>query len=146
MAERQIKRSILCISTPQANAFLGDKPKTVALARLLNEFCYELCKAFPQRFCFLAVTPLPYSEEAVREMRYAIEKLGAVGVGVLTNHEGLYPGDEVYDGVWEYLQKRAESAEGTGGKEIVFIHPTEPVLRLDGEFKAAKPCESRQPL
>ncbi|KAF2654539.1 amidohydrolase 2 [Lophiostoma macrostomum CBS 122681] len=143
MAERRIKRSIICISTPQANAFLGDKIKTVALARLLNEFGYELCKVFPDRFSFLAVAPFPYSEEAVREVRYAIEELGAVGVGVLTNHEGLYPGDEAFDGVWQYLQGRAESERGIGGKEIVFIHPTEPVIRLDGSFKAWKPSTLR---
>jgi 6-methylsalicylate decarboxylase len=135
MVEQGIKRSILCISTPQANAFPGDKEKTIALARLLNEFNAELARIFPEWFSWLAVTPLPYVAESVREVKYALEELGAVGVGVLTNHEGFYPGDEKFDELWEYLQgKRSE-------KEIVFIHPTDPMIRLNnGELINSKPC------
>jgi len=139
MAEHSIKRSILCISTPQANAYPGDRSKTVALARLLNEFAAQIVRVYPSRFSFLAVTPLPYVQEALTEVGYALEELGAVGVGVLTNHEGLYPGDEKFNPLWEMLQERAS----VGGKEIVFVHPTDPVLRLDdGSLVNSKPCES----
>jgi predicted TIM-barrel fold metal-dependent hydrolase len=139
MASHDIAHSILCISTPQANAFPDDVEKTVALARLLNEFCAELVRVYPQRFSWMCVTPLPYVEEAVREVRYAIEELGAVGVGVMTNHEGFYPGEERFDALWAYLQRRA--GEG-GGKEVVFIHPTDPVIRLDdGRLVGSKPCK-----
>jgi predicted TIM-barrel fold metal-dependent hydrolase len=138
MAEQNITRSIVCISTPQANAFLGNKVRTIALARLLNEFVAELVRVYPERFSLMAVTPLPYVEDAVTEVRYAIEELGAVGVGVMTNHEGLYPGDAKFDPLWEYLQSR----ESEGGREIVFIHPTEPVIRLvDGTLADSKPCK-----
>ncbi|KAJ4373796.1 hypothetical protein N0V83_002535 [Neocucurbitaria cava] len=89
MSSHSITHSILCISTPQANAFSTDptlssdaklrKKKTIALARLLNEFSAELCRVYPKRFSWLAVTPLPYVEEGVVEARYALEELGAVG-------------------------------------------------------------------
>jgi hypothetical protein len=86
----------------------------------------------------MAVTPLPYVEEAVKEVEYALEELGAVGVGVLTNHEGLYPGDGKFDQMWEYLQGR----KSVGGKEVVIVHPTEPVIRLEnGTLINSKPCE-----
>ncbi|CAI6336891.1 unnamed protein product [Periconia digitata] len=141
MATHDIARSILSVSTPGANAFRGDKSKTVALARLLNEYCAEVVRIWPERFSFLATTALPYSEESVVEVRYAVEELGAVGVVVLTNHEGLYPGDGAFDGVWGYLQGRAEK-EGGDGREIVFVHPTEPVIRLEsGELVLSKPCK-----
>jgi hypothetical protein len=138
MAEHNIARSIVCISTPQANAFPDNKPRTIALARLLNEFVAELVRVYPERFSWMAVTPLPYVEDAVTEVRYALEELGAVGVGVLTNHEGLYPGDAKFDPLWEYLQSR----ESVGGKEVVFIHPTEPNIRLgNGTLVESKPCK-----
>lgn len=138
MAEHGITRSILCISTPQANAFPGEREKTVALARLLNEFAAELVRVYPKRFSFLAVTPLPYVEETLTEVKYALEELGAVGVGVLTNHEGLYPGDESFEPLWKYLQNR----DSVGEKEIVFIHPTDPVIRLEnGTLVNSKPCQ-----
>jgi hypothetical protein len=139
MSQQSIARSILCISTPQANAFPDEKAKTVALARLLNEFSAELVKVYPQRFSWMCVTPLPYVKETVKEVRYAVEELGAVGVGVLTNHEGSYPGDVQFDPLWEYLQERAEKGDG---REIVFIHPTDPVIRLDdGTLVNSKPCK-----
>jgi len=147
MSEHQITRSVLSVSTPQANAFLDEKDeavrktKTVALARLLNEFVAEVCRCYPERFRFMAVTPLPFVEEAVTEVKYALEELGAVGVGVLTNHEGLYPGDDGFDGLWSYLQAKAE----TGGREVILVHPTEPVIKLDdGRFVNSRPCKSFQ--
>ncbi|KAF9735562.1 hypothetical protein PMIN06_000548 [Paraphaeosphaeria minitans] len=144
MDQHSIARSILCVSTPQANAFHDDKAKTVALARLLNEFSAELVRVYPDRFSWMAVTPLPYVQDAVSEVRYALEELGAVGVGVLTNHEGLYPGEERFDSLWEYLQKRAEKGDG---REIVFIHPHDPVIRLeDGRLVSSKPSPLRSGL
>jgi hypothetical protein len=141
MSEYSIKRSILCISTPQANPFPGDKQKTIALARILNEFSAELVRVWPERFSWLAITTLPYVEESVREVKYALDDLGAVGVGVLTNHEALYPGDESFDPLWSYINTRA-TREGGDGREIVFIHPTDPSIRLDnGTLVNSKPCK-----
>jgi hypothetical protein len=142
MSSREIARSILSVSTPQSNAFLFDTPdeelrkkKTVALARLLNEYVAEVVRCVPGRFSWMAVVPLPYADEAVVEARYALEELGAVGVAVLTNHEGMYTGDVAFDTLWSYLDGRAE-------KEVVFVHPTEPVIKLeDGRFVNSRPCK-----
>ncbi|KAF2679423.1 hypothetical protein K458DRAFT_314196 [Lentithecium fluviatile CBS 122367] len=146
MSEHSIMHSILCVSTPQANAFPSDKAKTVALARLLNEYVAELVRVYLERFSWMCVVPLPYVDEAVREMRYAVEELGAAGVGVLTNHEGLYPGEKTFDALWAYLQGRAQEA-GADGREVVFIHPTDPVVRLeDGRLVDSKPSPLRSGL
>lgn len=136
MGEHKIKRSILCISTPQSNAFPGDKKKTIALSRMLNEYVAELARVFPERFSWLAVTALPYVKESITEVRYALEELGAIGISMMTNSEGHYPGDKMFDPLWQYLQER------DGEKEIVFVHPTDPVIRLkNGEFLNSNPCE-----
>ncbi|KAH7126653.1 hypothetical protein B0J11DRAFT_579091 [Dendryphion nanum] len=141
MAAHQITHSILSVSTPQANAFPGDKPKTIALARLLNEFVAAVVRTYPEQFSWLAVTALPYVNETLREVKYAIEELGAVGVVVLTNHEGLYPGDVAFDPLWQYLQERGTE------KEVVFIHPTDPVIRLeDGRLVNSNPSPLRSGL
>jgi predicted TIM-barrel fold metal-dependent hydrolase len=141
MATHGIKKSVLSISTPQANAFASEpdldlrRMKTRALARLLNEYVAEVVRLFPERYTWMCVTPLPYVDGAVAEVEYAMGELGAVGVGVLTNHEGLYPGDGAFDPLWEFVQGRA-------GRGVVFVHPTEPVVRLgDGRIVGSKPCE-----
>lgn len=148
MSERGIKRSILSVSTPQANAFASPsrfepdaelrKKKTVALARLLNEYVAEVCRVWPERFSWMGVTALPHVEESVREVEYVLES-GAVGISVLTNAEGVYPGDVAFAPLWEFLEGRA----GEGGREVVFIHPTDPVIKLDdGRLISSRPCTS----
>lgn len=150
MADHGIKRSILSVSTPQANAFASPskfesnaemrKMKTIALARLLNEYVAEVCRVWPERFSWLAITALPYVEESVREVEYALEELGAVGISVLTNAEGLYPGDAAFGELWKWLEDRAQK---TDGRSIIFIHPTDPVIKLeDGKLISSRPCES----
>lgn len=147
MAARGIKRSILSVSTPQANAFASPgkfepdfetrKKKTVALARLLNEYVAEVCRIWPERFGWMGVTALPHVAESVREVEYALG-LGAVGITVLTNAEGVYPGDSSFAPLWEFLQAKAETR---GGREVVFIHPTDPVIALeDGRLISSRPC------
>ncbi|EDU50368.1 amidohydrolase 2 [Pyrenophora tritici-repentis Pt-1C-BFP] len=145
MSEHNIAHSVLCISTPQANAFLGEKDqnlrkkKTLALARLLNCFAAELCKIYPERFSWLAILPLPYVPESVTELKRMLG-IGPVGVGVLTNHEGMYPGDAAFDPIWQFLQEKATS-DGGDGREIVFVHPTEPIIKLDdGRLINSRPC------
>jgi predicted TIM-barrel fold metal-dependent hydrolase len=151
MSEHHIAHSVLCVSTPQANAFLSEtdeelrKQKTVALARLLNEFTAELCRLYPERFSWMAITPLPYVDEAVVEVERSLE-MGAVGVGVLTNHEGLYPGETRFDPLWQYLQDRAEK-DGREGREVVFVHPTEPTIKIDdGRLINSRPSPLRSGL
>ncbi|KAL1797015.1 hypothetical protein ACET3X_005555 [Alternaria dauci] len=138
MSDHHIAHSILCVSTPQANAFLTEtdealrKKKTLALARLLNSFVAELCRIYPERFSWMAIMPLPHVQESITELKRVFGMVGRlpVGVGVLTNHEGLYPGDPVFDPLWTFLEERARKAGGDG-KEVVFVHPTEPIIKLD---------------
>jgi hypothetical protein len=149
MSEHHIDHSVLCISTPQANAFLTErdevlrKKKTLALARLLNFFAAELCRIYPEKFSWLAIMPLPHVKESITELKrmFAMTGRQPVGVGVLTNHEGMYPGDEAFDPVWEFLEERAEKA-GSDGREVIFVHPTEPIIKLDdGRLINSRPCE-----
>ncbi|EOA85626.1 hypothetical protein ACJQWK_10454 [Exserohilum turcicum] len=154
MAEHQIAHSVLCISTPQANAFSNEtdvelrRKKTIALARLLNCFTAELCRIYPEQFSWMAIMPLPHVDESIAELRAVLGLQDGhgqrpVGVGVLTNHEGLYPGDATFDPIWQFLQERA----GEGGKEVVFIHPTEPIIRLDdGRLINSRPSPLRSGL
>ncbi|KAI4637453.1 hypothetical protein J4E83_000269 [Alternaria metachromatica] len=154
MSEHHIAHSVLCVSTPQANAFLTErdevlrKKKTVALARLLNSFTAELCRIYPERFSWLAIMPLPHVEESITELKRVFGEEGKqpVGVGVLTNHEGMYPGDETFDPLWEYLQERSGKVGGDG-REVVFVHPTEPIIKLDdGRLINSRPSPLRSGL
>lgn len=116
MDELNVRLAILSISSPGVH--FGDAASAVALARGVNEAGAEIKMATPSRFGFFAALPLPEIDTAVAETRYALDKLGADGISLLTNHRGMYLGDERLDPIY------AEVAARNG---VVFVHPTSPV-------------------
>ncbi|PVI05732.1 hypothetical protein DM02DRAFT_650406 [Periconia macrospinosa] len=125
-----ISRSVVSISTPGANIFAGDAAQNSAVARLTNEFMFALAETYPERFSFLANTPLPYVEESLVEARYALDQLNSSGIGVMSSHEGQYHGSKAFARFYEYLDTKS-----TG----VFYHPTVPLREINGELIEAYP-------
>lgn len=69
------------------------------------------------------------------EAAYALDHLEAVGVVLLTNHEGKYLGNTAFTPLYMYLQNRKST------REIIFIHPTNPVINLNGSYISADPSK-----
>lgn len=126
MASDGIQRSVLSISTPGSNVYLGNEAKTAALARLCNEYLAALARTWPNRFSFFANMPLPYSQRAIKEIDYASKKLGAVGLGLLSNHEGHYLGDPLMKPFFQYVNDTSK-----GNVNTLFVHPADPCRRAD---------------
>ena len=121
-----IRKSVLSISAPGTTVYVNDEAKAPALARLLNEYLAALSRTYPSHFDFFAVTPLPYVDAAIREVRYALDYLGAAGVGLLSNHEGYYLGNAQFQPFFKLLN----SSTAANASEIIFVHPNEPCLRV----------------
>ncbi|KAJ2932260.1 hypothetical protein H1R20_g4812, partial [Candolleomyces eurysporus] len=127
-----ISHSVLGFTGPSANAYLGDKARTIALARLINEQLAAFARTYPDTFSFFASIPLPYVEESITELKYAVNELGAVGIALMSNHEGLYLGYDLFTPFWEAL-------DGLGGRQIVYVHPTTPYLKVNNQWIPANP-------
>jgi predicted TIM-barrel fold metal-dependent hydrolase len=121
-----IRKSVLSISAPGTTVYVDDEAKATALARLLNEYLAALSRTYPSHFGFFAVTPLPYVDAAIREARYALDHLGAAGIGLLSNHEGYYLGNAQFKPFFTFLNSYAN----TSASETIFVHPNEPCLRI----------------
>jgi len=121
-----IRKSVLSISAPGTTVYVNDEAKATALARLLNEYLAALSRTYPSHFDFFAVTPLPYVDAAITEVRYALNHLGAAGVGLLSNHEGYYLGNAQFQPFFTSLN----SSTNANASEIIFVHPNEPCLRV----------------
>src|SRR5918993_525496 len=113
MDRHGIETALLSVSSP--GLCFGDAAKAREMARSLNEFAAGCARRWPGRFGFFAVLPLPDVEAALSESSYALDTLGAAGVGLLSNHEGVYLGDPRFEEVFAALDRRA-----AGG----LVHPT----------------------
>lgn len=122
MDKLNIEKSYISISSPGVYLTPTFGKSAVELARKCNAFAADLKKRHPDRFGFFAVTPLPLVQEALEEIDRAFAE-GADGVGLESNHEGVYLGDERFDPIFAELNKR---------KAKLFIHPTTPCFCPSG--------------
>jgi len=144
-----ISHTVLGFTGPSANIYFEDRPRTIALARLINEQLAAYKRTYPESFSFFASTPLPWVNEAVKEVKYAMEVLGAVGVALTSNHEGKYLGWSGFEDFWRALDDMAsgdndagDESEGGNGKMVVYVHPTSPWMKVNETWVAGNPYGS----
>ncbi|MGW5655241.1 amidohydrolase family protein [Streptomyces humi] len=107
--------AILSVSTP-GTGFLTDPGEAAALARRLNDFSAALIAGHPGRFGWFATLPMPDAAASAREAERAIGGLGADGVTLLANTDGVYLGADGQDALWRVLDKHGA---------VAFVHPAE---------------------
>jgi predicted TIM-barrel fold metal-dependent hydrolase len=82
-------RQVISMASPPVEAFAGPDV-TPGLARIANDAMAELVGRYPDRFAgFLACLPMNNPVESERELRRALGELGARGVQIFTNVNGL---------------------------------------------------------
>ena len=112
MNRTNIKRAIL--SCPIPLHFL-DSRAAAAMARGLNDYAADCVRRWPDRFGYFASLPLPDVSGAIDEAVRALDRSGAAGVLMLSNHAGIYQGDAALDPLYVELDRR---------RAVVFVHPT----------------------
>jgi predicted TIM-barrel fold metal-dependent hydrolase len=115
MNKNGISKAITSISTPGVN--IQDRAFSKDLARFCNEYSAKLKSDYPDKFDAFAVLPLYETEDALKEMEYALDTLHLAGVALLTHVDGIYLGDPKYDELFAELDRR---------EVVVHIHPHDP--------------------
>lgn len=119
MDSQQISTGILSLTAPGVT---GWKPEErCGMARDVNDYMADLVAQKPNRFGNFATLPLPNIEDSLAEIERAFDVLKADGIILLSNYEGIYLGDEVFEPIWRELDRRSA---------VVFIHPGKPELPL----------------
>jgi uncharacterized protein len=95
-------RQILSLSAPPIESINPDRQITLDLATLANDSMADLVRRFPDRFpAFIASLPLNFPDESVAELERAVKQLGAVGVQVFSNVNGLPLDDPQFGSLFE---------------------------------------------
>ena len=114
-----IATGILSISSPGVRLGAGqDASETLRISRMVNDAAAEVVRSAPDRFGFFASLALPDVDGSIAEATYALEQLGADGVVLMTNTDGVYLGAPEFDPLFEFLDEH---------NCVVFVHPTVPV-------------------
>jgi predicted TIM-barrel fold metal-dependent hydrolase len=107
--------AVLSISSPGVH--FGDDAAARELARQVNEEGAENVRSHPDRLGLFASLPLPDLEGSLVELDYAFDELGADGLILQSNSNGLYLGDPRLEPLFAELDRR---------RAVVLIHPASP--------------------
>ena len=109
MNEAGVETSVLTLAAPQ--------PSSAHVVRKTNEAAARIKQEHPGRFLFCAALPLPDVDAAIREVKYALDTLGADGIKLATNVQGQYLGTPELDTLFAVLNER---------HAVVILHPHRP--------------------
>jgi predicted TIM-barrel fold metal-dependent hydrolase len=83
-------RQILSLSAPPIESINPDRGITLDLAARANDSMADLVRVHPARFPgFIASLPLNHPDESVAELERAVTALGAIGVQIFSNVNGV---------------------------------------------------------
>ena len=95
-------RQVMSLSAPPIESINPDPQITIDLARLANDSMAELAQRYPERFPgFIASLPLNMPDESVEELERAVSSLGALGVQIFSNVNGLPLDDPRFAALFE---------------------------------------------
>jgi predicted TIM-barrel fold metal-dependent hydrolase len=110
-----IATSLLSVSTPGVH--FPEHASTADVAREVNEAGRRAVVDHPGRFGLLGALPLPDIDATLAEIAYCADELHVDGFILLTNVDGTYLGDPLWEPVFDELDRRSAR---------VLVHPTSP--------------------
>ena len=100
-----------------ASGLAGNARRQQELARATNRFFAQTIAEAPRRFGAFASLPMPNIDATLDEIAYVFDTLHLDGVFLLSNYDGRYLGDPLFDPVFAELHRR---------KAVAFLHPAAP--------------------
>jgi predicted TIM-barrel fold metal-dependent hydrolase len=113
MDKAGVATAVTSITTPGLR-FL-DEAGAGKLARECNEYTAKLVADSHGRFGMFAAMPMPSIDGTLHEIAYALDTLGADGIGLLTSYGDRWLGDPAFAPVMDELNRR---------QAVVYTHPT----------------------
>jgi len=106
--------ALLSITTP--GFWFAPEDAIRKVVRDSNEYAAKLKSDHPGRFGSFASIYPPDTDAALKEIEYAMDTLKAEGIGLFSDYQTIWLGDESLNPVYEELNRR---------KAVVYVHPIE---------------------
>jgi predicted TIM-barrel fold metal-dependent hydrolase len=106
--------ALLSLTLP--GLWFGKTDDVRKVARDSNEYAAKLRSDHPGRFGNFAAIYPPDTDGALKEIEYALDTLKAEGIGLYSNYQTIWLGDDSLNPIWEELNRR---------KAVVYVHPIE---------------------
>lgn len=103
MDKQEIAVAILSLTAPSVASWPADTRR--ATARQVNEYTAEVVSKRPGRFGNFATLPLPDVEGGLLGLAHCFDVLHADGVILLSNYNGRYLGDPMFEPLWAELNR-----------------------------------------
>ncbi len=97
----------------------GNDANARYLCETTNEALAKYVSVAHEKLGFFAPIPFPDVQGSLKQMEYALDTLGADGLIMLTNQNGVYVGDPIGEELWQEMDRRHAN---------VFIHPARPAF------------------
>jgi aminocarboxymuconate-semialdehyde decarboxylase len=107
--------AIVTLTSP--NVYWGSAQISLSSSRIMNDDMAARQKQYPSRIRFMCSLPWQHPKLAIAELKRACDELGAVGVMVLANIDGLSLTEKAFAPIWREIDKRGLP---------VLVHPTAP--------------------
>jgi aminocarboxymuconate-semialdehyde decarboxylase len=107
---------VAIVSLTCPNAYFGDAAVSLKAAQIVNDSMAEQQRHRPDRIRWLASLPWQHEQLALEELEHAVA-LGAVGVMVIANIDGVSLTDPSFAPIWQAIDRRALP---------VLVHPAAP--------------------
>ena len=115
MDEVGVDIAIVTLTSP--NVYWGSARVSLEAARIMNDDMAAQQKRFPERIRFMCSLPWQHAKLALAELKRACDELGAVGVMVLANIDGVSLTHRKFASIWREIDRRGLP---------VLVHPTAP--------------------
>jgi aminocarboxymuconate-semialdehyde decarboxylase len=115
MDEAGVDIAIVTLTSP--NVYWGSPTTSLQASKIMNDDMAARQNQYPQRIRFMCSLPWQHAKLAVAELKRACDELGAVGVMVLANIDGVSLTDRMFGSIWKEIDKRGLP---------VLVHPSAP--------------------